>query len=69
LVPVLPFDLGSSLHQFGLETSPDILLVQVMLLEEQAEGFSSTQLGNTGDILHAEPIQDLGSLQLAFAKT
>ena len=60
------FNLGGSLRQFGLETSPDSLLIMVVLLEEQAEGFFRTKLGNAGEILNAEAIQDLGALQLAL---
>lgn len=62
-------NLGGSLRQFGLETSPDSLLIVVVLLEEQAEGFFRTKLGNAGGILNAEAIQNLGSLQFAFAQT
>jgi hypothetical protein len=62
------FNLGGSLRQFGLETSPNSLLIMVVLLEEQAEGFF-TKLGNAGEILNAEAIQNLGSLQFAFAQT
>jgi hypothetical protein len=40
-----------------------------VLLEEQAEGFFRAQLGNAGEILNTEAIQNLGSLQLAFAQT
>jgi hypothetical protein len=63
------FNFGGSLRQFVLEASPDRLLVMVLLLEEQAEGFFRTKLGNAGKVLHPEAIQDLGALQLAFAQT
>ena len=63
------FNLGGSLRQFGLETSPDSLLIVVVLLEEQAEGFFRTKLGNSGEILNAEAIQNLSSFQFAFAQT
>jgi hypothetical protein len=33
--------------------------------EEQAEGFFRAQLGNAGEVLHPETIQNLGSFQLA----
>jgi hypothetical protein len=62
-------DLCGSLRQFGLETSPDSLLIVVVLLEEQAEGFFRTKLGNAGEILNTESIQNLGTLQLALAQT
>ena len=41
----------------------------VVLLEEQAEGFFRAKLGNAGEILHTEAIQNLGTLQLALAQT
>jgi hypothetical protein len=63
------FNFGGSLGEFGLEASPDSLLIVVLLLEEEAEGFFRTKLGNAGEILNAEAIQNLGSLQLAFAQT
>jgi len=69
LVTVSPFNLGGSLRQFGLETRPDILLIVVVLLEEQAEGFFRTKLGNAGEVFHPETIQNLGSFQFAFAQT
>jgi len=51
-----PFNLRCSLRQFGLETSPDILLIVVVLLEEQAEGFFRAQLGNSCEVFHPEAI-------------
>jgi hypothetical protein len=50
------FNLGGSLRQFGLETSPDSLLIVVVHLEKQAEGFFRAQLGNSREVLHAESI-------------
>ena len=35
-------DLGSSLRQFGLEARPYVLLVVIVLLREQSEGFCGT---------------------------
>jgi hypothetical protein len=55
-VSVSPFNLGGSFRQFGLEASPDILLIVVVLLEEQAEGFFRAQLGNSCEIFHTEAI-------------
>ena len=49
-------DLCGSLRQFGFETSPDSLLIVVVLLEEQAEGFFGAKLGNAGEVLHSEAI-------------
>jgi hypothetical protein len=67
LVSVSPFNLRCSLRQFGLETSPDNLFIVVVLLEEQAEGFFRTKLGNAGEVFYTETIQTLSSLQFAFA--
>ena len=67
LVP-LP-DLGGSLRQFGLEARPSVLLVVVVLLLEQAEGFLRAELGNAGSVPHSEAIQYFSALQLAFAQT
>jgi hypothetical protein len=55
-VSVALFDLCGSLRQFGLETSPDSLLIVVVLLEEQAEGFLRTKLGNSRKVFHTETI-------------
>jgi hypothetical protein len=49
-------NLGGSLGEFGLEASPDSLLIVVVLLEEQAEGLFRAQLGNSREVLHAESI-------------
>jgi hypothetical protein len=68
-VSVALFDLCGSLRQFSLETSLDSLLIVMVLLEEQAEGFFRTKLGNAGEILNTESIQNLGSLQLALSQT
>ena len=64
-----PFDLRCALRQFGLETSPDSPLIVVVLLEEQAEGFFRTKLGNPREVFHSEAIQNFSSLQFAFAQT
>jgi hypothetical protein len=63
------FDLCGSLRQFGLETSPASLLIVVVLLEEQAEGFFRTKLGNAGEILNTESIQNFSPFQLALTQT
>src|ERR1017187_7501153 len=49
-------DLGSSLREFGLESSPCIMVVVGVLLLEHAESFFRTQLGNAGEIPHPEAI-------------
>ncbi|MFY9743139.1 MAG: hypothetical protein WAK21_14135 [Candidatus Sulfotelmatobacter sp.] len=54
LVP--QYRVGSPLRQFSFEPSPDSLLIVVVLLEEQAEGFFRTKLGNSCEILHTEAI-------------
>ena len=41
----------------------------VLLLEEQAEGLFRTELGDAGEIFHAESVKNLSSLQFAFAQT
>jgi hypothetical protein len=64
---VSPFNLGGSLRQFGPESNPDRLPFVVLLLEEQAESFLCTKLGHSPEVLHDEAIQNLGSLQPAFA--
>jgi hypothetical protein len=50
------FNVSGSPCQFGLEASPDILIIVLVLLLEQAEGFLGAKLGNAGEILHAESI-------------
>ena len=50
------FNVSSSPRPFGLEASPDILIIVLVLLLEQAEGFLSAKLDNAGEILHAESI-------------
>jgi hypothetical protein len=67
LVP--QFRVGSPLRQFSFEPSPDSLLIVVVLLEEQAEGFFRTKLGNPREVFHSEAIQNFSSLQFAFAQT
>ncbi len=44
-----------------------MLLIVLVFFEKQAEGFFCTQLGNAGEVLYPETIQDLGSLQFPFA--
>jgi hypothetical protein len=50
------FDFGSSLGEFSFVPSPDVLLIVVVLLEKQAEGFFRTKLGNSCEIFHTEAI-------------
>ena len=46
-----------------------MLVVFLVLFEKQAKSLFRTQLGNAGEVLHAEAIQNLSSLQFAFAQT
>ena len=62
-----PF-IRSSLRQFD-PNGPDMLLIFLVFFEKQSKSFFRTQLGNTGEILYPEPIQNLSSLQFAFAQT
>ncbi len=64
-VPVTLPDLGSSLRQFGLETRPYLLVLVIVPVLEQPEGFFSTELCYTSEVFDAEAIQNLGSLQLS----
>jgi hypothetical protein len=43
------------------------LLIVVVLLEEEAEGFFRAQLSNSCEIFDPEAIQNFGSFQFAFA--
>ena len=55
-------DLGSSLRQFGFEARPYALLVVIVLLREQSEGFFGTELRYASEVLHSEAIQNFCSL-------
>ena len=46
-----------------------MLLIFLVFFEKQSKSFFRTQLGNSGEILNAEAIQNLSSLQFAFAQT
>jgi hypothetical protein len=52
---------------FGLEPKPNLLLIFFVFFEEQAEGFFSTELGNTCEVFDPEAVENLGSLQLALS--
>ena len=62
-------DLGSPLRQFRFETRPCGLVLTVVLVLEQSESFLGTKLCYPGEVLHAEAIQHLGSLECAFPQT
>ena len=68
-VPVTLPDLGGSLREFGLEARPYVLLVVIVLLREQSEGFFGTQLGYAGEVLDPEAIQNLSALQFPRTAT
>ena len=62
-------DLGGSFREFGLEARPYVLLVVIVLLREQSEGFFGTQLGYAGEVLDPEAIQNLSALQFPRTAT
>jgi hypothetical protein len=57
------FNLCSSFGQFGFEFSPRALVLVILLLLEQSEGFLGAELGDSGEILDSKPIQDFGSAE------
>ena len=67
LVPVALFDLGGALGEFGLEPEPDALLVLALLPLEQPEGLLRAELRDSGEVLRAEAIQNLGAGECARA--
>ena len=62
-------DLCGSFRQFGFESRPSVLVVVIVLLLKQAEGFFSAELCYTSEVLDPKAIQNLGSLQLPRAQT
>ena len=62
-------DLGGSFRKFGLEARPYVLLVVIVLLREQSEGFFGTQLSYAGEVLDPEAIQNLSALQFPRTAT
>jgi len=62
-------DLGGSFREFGLEARPYVLLVVIVLLREQSEGFFGTQLSYAGEVLDPEAIQNLSALQFSRTAT
>jgi hypothetical protein len=61
-------DLGSSLRHFGFEARPYLLVLVIVPVLKQAEGFFSTELCYPCEVLDTKPIQYLGSLQVARAQ-
>jgi len=55
-VPMALFNVSGAPCQFSLKPSPDILLVVVVFLDEQAECFLGGKLGDSGKIPNTEPI-------------
>jgi hypothetical protein len=53
---------------FGVKPDPDVLLIFLVFFEEQPEGFFSTELSDASEVFDPEAIQNLGSLQVAFAQ-
>ncbi|MFZ0798402.1 MAG: hypothetical protein WAM98_11510 [Terriglobales bacterium] len=62
LEPKFVFESQSNTLDFCLEPEPDVLLIFLVFFEEQAERFLGGKLGNTGEILNTEAIQNLSSL-------
>ena len=62
---VVPPDLRCSLRQFHLESRPSSLVLTVVFALEQSESYLGGQLGDTGEVLDAEAIQNLCSCEFA----
>ena len=63
---VLP-DLGGPLREFRLEARPCGLVLAVVLVLEQPKSFFGGKLGDAGEILNAEAIQNLCAAEFARA--
>ena len=57
-----------ALRQFGSEPGPVVLAGVLSLLQQQAEGFLGAQLGDSGEVLYPEAIQNLGAGEFALAE-
>src|ERR1019366_8160636 len=68
LLPVTLLDLGSPLVEFSFEASPGALVLMIVFVLEQAEGFLCAQLCNAGEVLDAKAVENLSPFQLAFAQ-
>ena len=62
-------NLGGSLHQFGLEASPDSIAILPVLTLEKAKSFFGTQLGDSCEVVDAQPIKDFCTGEFACATT
>jgi hypothetical protein len=58
-----------ALGQFGIEPSPDILFIVLVLGQKEPECLLRAKLGDSGEILHPEAIQHLSPFQMSFAQT
>src|ERR1035438_5925406 len=67
-IPVALGDVRGSPCQFSLEASPDTLLILLVLLLKQPEGFLGGKLGDSGKIFDAQPIQHFGTSKCACAE-
>jgi len=68
LVPVALLNLGGSLAELSFKTSPDVLLVVLVLLLEQPEGLLRAELRDSCEILRAKPVQNLGASEHARSR-
>ena len=67
IIVVLLVQFIGSFREFSFETKPSCLLVMLMLLQKEPKCFFSTQLSDSGEVLHAETIQNLRPLKVPFA--
>ena len=67
-VLVLLPDLRSPLRQFCLEARPRGLVLAVVFVLEQAEGFLGGELGDAGEVLDAEAVKNLCAGEFACAR-
>jgi hypothetical protein len=61
-------DLGGSFRQFRLESSPCALVLMIVFVLEQPEGFLSAELRHSCEVLYPKPIQNLGASECARAQ-
>jgi hypothetical protein len=60
-------DLGGSFRQFRLESSPCALVLMVVFVLEQPERLLGAELRDSGEVLRAKAIQNLGASEFARA--
>jgi len=64
---VLLPDLSNTLREFCLEARPCVLVLSVVPVLKQPEGFLGAELRNSGEITDAKAIQNLSTSQFAYA--